>query len=95
MRLDISKIDERIKKLQELRRIATDSEMAQLLSEFLLSDGGAASAAAAASTGTVANAGAAPETLPHGDGVSDLVKGVLDSKESLPRGGSGWGGRKS
>lgn len=39
MHLDIAKIDERIKRLQELRRIASDPEMASLLLECLSGDG--------------------------------------------------------
>jgi hypothetical protein len=35
MKFDVQKIDERIKKLQELRRLATDPEIASLLSEFV------------------------------------------------------------
>ena len=35
MRIDVQKIDERIKKLQELRRIATDPELSTMLSEFV------------------------------------------------------------
>lgn len=38
MRLDVAKIDERIKKLQELRRVASDPEMASLLVECLTGD---------------------------------------------------------
>ena len=84
MRLDITKIDERIQRLQELRRIANDPEMAQLLSEFLISENGLSSAAlATTNVGTATTA--APEALPHGDGVSDFVKGVLNSP--LPRNG--------
>jgi len=35
MRLDLQKIDERIKKLQEIRKLATDPEAATLLLEFM------------------------------------------------------------
>jgi hypothetical protein len=38
MKFDVQKIDERIKKLQELRRLATDPEIAGLLSEFVTLD---------------------------------------------------------
>jgi hypothetical protein len=38
MRLDIAKIDERIKKLQEIRRIASDREMMSILLECLTTD---------------------------------------------------------
>jgi hypothetical protein len=35
MRFDLQKIDERIKKLQEIRRLAVDPEAASLLLEFM------------------------------------------------------------
>jgi hypothetical protein len=35
MRFDLQKIDERITKLQEIRRLATDPEAASLLLEFM------------------------------------------------------------
>jgi hypothetical protein len=38
MRLDIAKIDDRIRKLQELRRLAADPEMVGLLSECLVKE---------------------------------------------------------
>jgi hypothetical protein len=38
MRLDIAKIDERIKRLQELRRLACDPEIASILLECLTGD---------------------------------------------------------
>ena len=36
MRLNVQKIDQRIKKLQELRRLATDPEMAAVLLELTM-----------------------------------------------------------
>lgn len=38
MRLDVAKIDERIKKLQEIRRIATDPEMTAILVDCLITE---------------------------------------------------------
>ena len=38
MRLDTIKIDERIKKLQEIQRIAADPEMLRILFEFIDTD---------------------------------------------------------
>ena len=35
MKFDLQKLDDRIKKLQELRKLATDPEMSTFLSEFL------------------------------------------------------------
>jgi len=87
MRLDISKIDERIAKLQELRRIATDAEMAQLLSEFLSTESNASSTSNGTAPKVMAASAGAPE-MPRGDGVSELVKGVLDGKDSLAHSGA-------
>jgi hypothetical protein len=47
MRLDINKIDDRIKKLQEIKRILSDPELTSLLMEFLTVEAEAAPAAAA------------------------------------------------
>ena len=38
MQLDITKIEERIKKLQEIKRIAADSELVSMLLEFIVHD---------------------------------------------------------
>ena len=38
MRLDIARIDERIKKLQEIKRIASDPEMTSMLFDCLVGD---------------------------------------------------------
>jgi len=38
MRLDIAKIDDRIKKLQELKRIASDPDIADMISQCLTPD---------------------------------------------------------
>ncbi len=38
MRLDVARIEERIAKLQEIKRIASDPEMARILLEFLVPD---------------------------------------------------------
>jgi hypothetical protein len=38
MKLDVQRIDERIARLQELRRIATDPEMTAILTEFIVSE---------------------------------------------------------
>ena len=38
MRLDLAKIDERITRLQELRRVASDPEMARILLDCLSTD---------------------------------------------------------
>ena len=96
MRLDVSKIDERITKLQELRRIATDAEMAQLLSEFLLNENGAQSAPNGIAPKAMSASAAPADVRLNGDGVSDLVSGVLDNRDSLARSGTAaaWSNRK-
>ncbi len=38
MRIDIQKLDERIKKLQEIRKVAADPELATILLEFMSTD---------------------------------------------------------
>src|SRR5689334_7620366 len=38
MHLDVSRIDERIQKLQEVRRIASDPDLLRMLTEFLVMD---------------------------------------------------------
>jgi hypothetical protein len=39
MKVDIAKLDEKIKKLQHLRELAADPEMAELLAEFVTKNG--------------------------------------------------------
>ena len=41
MRLDVTKIDDRIRKLQELKRVASDPEMASIIMECVSHDQGA------------------------------------------------------
>ncbi len=95
MALDIKRLDERIQKLQELRRIAADPEMVKLLAEFLTQDDGAAAAAPAPGKALAAEA-AAPAS-PKPDEVSQFVKGVLEGTEAVRPGNSlpGWNSRKS
>lgn len=38
MRIDIQKLDERIRQLQEVRRVAVDPELSTILMEFVSSD---------------------------------------------------------
>ena len=38
MHLDVSKIEERIQKLQEVRRIASDPDLLRMLTEFIVMD---------------------------------------------------------
>jgi hypothetical protein len=83
MRFDLQKIDERIKKLQEIRRLATDPEAASLLLEFMTPS----------SEPSIAPE-PAPSTTPdhvrvgvHPVDARELVKDVVTAKEA----GSGGG----
>jgi hypothetical protein len=80
MRFDLQKIDERIKKLQEIRRLATDPEAASLLMEFMSPTHELSEPTPAAIADT------------NGDGAHpsdsrELVKEVMNGKEA----GSGSG----
>jgi hypothetical protein len=74
MRFDLQKIDERIKKLQEIRKLATDPEAASLLLEFM-------SPAEELSAPT-------PASKPDGIGASspsegrEFIKEVVNGKEA-------------
>jgi hypothetical protein len=85
MPLDVSKIDERIKKLQELRRMALDPEMTTLLSEFLVAGDTIGHGISAGSKSSSAAESPLPE--PNSDEVSEIVKGVLDGTDSARLGG--------
>jgi hypothetical protein len=70
MQLNVRKIDERIQKLQEIRRIAADPELVAMLLEFIASDDERAESAPA-------KAQAAP--LPKADDMellNQIMKGV-------------------
>ena len=78
MRFDIQKLDERIKKLQEIRRLATDPEMATILLEFLSPENG--------------REYAAPEPVVaqvKSDKTDHLINEVVNGVEA-PAGGSLW-----
>ena len=78
MQLNLKKLDERIQKLQEIKRIAADPEMVALLLEFIAADEEKPSAAAAASATT------APKPLaiaiPRADDI-DIVNQVMNGLE--------------
>jgi hypothetical protein len=75
MRLDLAKIDDRIKKLQEVRRIASDPEMAGILLEFLTADDQRSAPAPPPGPADAVGDNGATRS---GDDVNQLVKGVLD-----------------
>jgi len=90
MRIDIAKIDERISKLQTIRRIASDPELSRLLLEFLAGDPDASGFTETASAmmpenGTAALATAAASDMQDEDEASKLMSGILkgDSKTAL------------
>jgi hypothetical protein len=75
MRFDLQKIDERIKKLQDIRRLATDPEAASLLLEFM--------------SGADEGLKPMPVALSEGNGVAnppadsrELAKEVVNGKEA-------------
>jgi hypothetical protein len=83
MQLNVQRIDERIRKLQEIRRIMADPEMLKILMEFMSMDderrepGPAADAAGAG-------------VKPHYEETGDLAK-VVNQMDEQPRSGGLWG----
>ena len=75
MRFDLQKIDERIKKLQEIRRLATDPEVASLLLEFMsLADDRSEPTPVVKLEGN--------GTATHSADTRELVKEVVNAKEA-------------
>lgn len=85
MRLDIQKLDERIKKLQEIRRIAADPELATILLEFMSTEE------------TVAEPVLVPKlddtSTPRVDNTHDVVKDVVNGTSPEVRDGL-WSRRR-
>lgn len=82
MRLDTNKIDERIKKLQEIQRIAADAEMLQILFEFIDMDGGPANHRP---VGTSVEAKDEPKpdfALPASDEAAAVINGIMKTVPS-------------
>jgi hypothetical protein len=75
MRFDLQKIDERIKKLQEIRRLAVDPEAASLLLEFM-------STAEERSVPTSAVKLDGNGATPHSSDTKDMVQEVVSAKEA-------------
>ena len=85
MRFDVQKIDERIKKLQEIRRIATDPEITGILSEFMnLGD---------ECPPPAIQARVEPLDMPGPETTNDLVKEVIQGVDSPSNGGL-WSRRR-
>lgn len=88
MKLDLQKIDEHIKKLQELRRLAADPEMTRLLVEFMApGDEPSGTPQAPKSDGN-----GAPVTS---DETNELLKEVMSGTEPQPQTGGGLWRRRS
>ena len=85
MRLDLQKIDERIQQLQEIRRIASDPQMATIMSEFLSYDGDQSGLGPAS---TVDSA-----RVMRPDETSELVNDVVKGSEAPTNGGL-WSRRR-
>jgi hypothetical protein len=85
MRLNVQKIDQRIKKLQELRRLAADPEIASMLLEFIGPE-----EQEGASAQAVNGAGSEPAARP--DATAELIQDAL-AADAQP-GGSIWGIRR-
>jgi len=83
MKFDIQKIDERIKKLQELRRLATDPEISNLLSEFV-TVGEERSQPPELLVHMPGNI--EPIAMPGPEVTNDLIKEVVDGVEAPPNG---------
>ena len=75
MQLNMKRIDERIHKLQEIKRIAADPEMLKILLEFIVDDETREPAADSVAVGG----------KPHYEAVTDLPNGVNQTDEQ-PRG---------
>lgn len=89
MKLDIQRLDERIKKLQEIRRIAADPEMVSILLEFVLPEDRVSVPLHTTTAG--ADGAQAPQ-----DDVEGLIKNeLLKEASAAPQtSGSIWGIRR-
>jgi len=85
MRLNVQKIDQRIAKLQELRRLAADPEMASMLEDFIATEEHEVVSAQTTN-------GGGNDAAIHPDTTAELVHDAL-AKDAQP-GGSMWGIRR-
>jgi hypothetical protein len=79
MQLNLKKIDERISKLQEIRRIANDPELVSMLFEFMATEEGRTEPVAV----TKADTAAAKRPDDSDSIVNDVVKGMDAQGSSL------------
>jgi len=85
MQLNVRKIEARIQKLQEIRRIAADPELVSMLLEFLGADDDVEAIQAAKPHQSAASA------APQDD--MDIVEPVLNGKD--PRASSHWSAKRA
>ena len=76
MRINIYKLDDRIKKLQEIRRIAADPELATILLEFVGTDDEVAAEQPVAKVPVLEKIAAPPEMHSTLDVMKDVVNGA-------------------
>jgi hypothetical protein len=87
MQLNVRKIDERIEKLQEIRRIAADPELLRMLFEFVATEDERTEPVRAARTETVAAA------LP--DDADEIVSQVVKGMDAQGTGGGLWSRKRA
>lgn len=85
MKFDVQKIDERIKKLQELRRLATDPEISSILSEFIT--------VGDESRQPVMPTNVGPIEMPGPEATSELVNEMVQGMDTPSNGGL-WSRRR-
>ena len=85
MKIDIHKLDERIKKLQEIRRIAVDPELSTILLEFVSAENVVAESVLAPTPDDVATQ--------RTDSTHDLVKDIVNGTSPEVRDGL-WSRRR-
>ena len=87
MRFDVQKIDERIKKLQELRRIATDPEISSIISEFVTTGDEHSQPPMAVSVERI--------DKPTPESANDLINDVVHGGAEAPSNGGLWNRRRA
>jgi hypothetical protein len=83
MQLNVQRIEERIHKLQEIKRIAADPEMVKMLMEFISLDEEPRQPGLANDLGN-------PNLQPRYDDMGELAKVVTHVVDEQPRGGGLW-----
>lgn len=91
MKLNVQRIDERIARLQELRRIALDPDMAAMFSEFVTADDQAAAATRQVAPELKAAAADAPAPAEPATVVEPVPVKVTEDPEAAQNGRSLWG----